>query len=90
MGSKIDPYAVDEDNKPLTDEEIKGLRPGHEVFEELGVEAPRPRGRPRVDNPKKRITLRLDNEVIKFFRGDDPKGWQTRVNDALRKEAGLK
>ena len=38
---KIDPYMIDEDNRPLTDDEIKKLRPGHEVFKELGIEAPR-------------------------------------------------
>jgi uncharacterized protein (DUF4415 family) len=45
-------------------------------------------GRPKSENPKKQITLRLDAEVIEHFRamGD---GWQGRMNAALRKAAGL-
>jgi len=86
---KIDPYMIDEDNRPLTDEEIKRLRPGYEVFKELGIEAPRGRGRPPVANPKARVTLRLDGDIIDYFKAKNPKGWQTRVNEALRKVAGL-
>ncbi len=32
-----DPYKIDEDTEPLTDEEIKRLRPAPEVLKELGV-----------------------------------------------------
>ena len=46
------------------------------------------RGRPRVANPKKPVSLRLDSDVIDWFKrsGD---GWQTRINEELRKLAGL-
>ena len=46
------------------------------------------RGRPKADNPKQPVSLRLDREVIDWFKrkGD---GWQTRINDELRKAAGL-
>lgn len=46
------------------------------------------RGRKPSDNPKQLLSLRLDPEVIEFFRktGD---GWQTRINSELRKIAGL-
>lgn len=47
------------------------------------------RGRPSVLNPKKSVTIRLDTEVIAYFKGEDEKGWQTRVNEALRKVAGV-
>lgn len=46
------------------------------------------RGRPVSDNPKGRVTIRLDNDVLSHFRAQGP-GWQTRVNEALRKAAGL-
>jgi len=46
------------------------------------------RGRPKLEAPKARITLRLDPDVLAHFRESGP-GWQTRVNDALRKAAGL-
>lgn len=41
------------------------------------------RGRPRVENPKKQITLRLDADVIEAFKSQGA-GWQTRINEALR------
>lgn len=45
-------------------------------------------GRPRSDNPKRQLTLRLDAEVIEHFRATGD-GWQSRMNAALRKAAGL-
>lgn len=41
------------------------------------------RGRPRVEHPKQRITLRLDEDVVAALRAGG-RGWQTRVNQALR------
>jgi uncharacterized protein (DUF4415 family) len=43
----------------------------------------RRRGRPRVPNPKRQVTLRLDGEVVDGMRalGD---GWQVRVNAVLK------
>jgi uncharacterized protein (DUF4415 family) len=34
------------------------------------------------------VTLRLDAKVLEHFREGGP-GWQTRINEALRKAAGL-
>lgn len=42
------------------------------------------RGRPKLDNPKRQVTLRLDAEVLDGFRETGP-GWQGRINEALRK-----
>jgi uncharacterized protein (DUF4415 family) len=46
------------------------------------------RGRPPLDNPKQPVTIRLDPDVVEWFKrsGD---GWQTRINAALRKAAGI-
>lgn len=46
------------------------------------------RGRPPADSPKKAISLRVDAEVLDRFKADGP-GWQGRMNEALRKAAGL-
>ncbi len=46
------------------------------------------RGRPKSVSPKVSTTLRLDPDIIEYFRAGGP-GWQTRINDALRKAAGL-
>jgi uncharacterized protein (DUF4415 family) len=37
---------------------------------------------------KRQVTLRLDPDVIEKFRATGA-GWQSRINDALRKAAGL-
>jgi len=47
------------------------------------------RGRPPLKNPKVAVKLRLDQEVIAHFRKRG-EGWQTRINESLRKVAGLK
>jgi uncharacterized protein (DUF4415 family) len=46
------------------------------------------RGRPKALAPKVSTTLRLDPDVIAAFKADGP-GWQSRINAALRKAAGL-
>lgn len=33
---------------------------------------------------KQLITARFDTDIIEFFKGDSPKGYQTRMNMALR------
>ena len=81
MGSiKPDPFAYDEDNPPLTDEQIKELRSTRDVLAELGI--PMPKGRPRLETPKRQVTLRLDEAVLNHFKSGG-KGWQTRLNDTL-------
>ena len=37
---------------------------------------------------KETVSLRLDRDVLEHFQDDGP-GWQDRINDALRKVAGL-
>jgi uncharacterized protein (DUF4415 family) len=46
-------------------------------------------GRPPVgEEPKQQVSLRLDRDVLAHFKASGP-GWQTRMNAALRKVAGL-
>jgi uncharacterized protein (DUF4415 family) len=42
------------------------------------------RGRPKLENPKRQVTLRLDSDILDRLRQSGP-GWQSRVNDILRK-----
>ena len=51
------------------------------------VEAPPPR-RAAPPGAKEQVTLRLDQDVLDHFRDTGP-GWQDRLNNALRKAAGL-
>ena len=46
------------------------------------------RGRPKAEKPKQPVSLRLDRDVIDWFKRNG-EGWQTRINDELRKAAGL-
>jgi len=48
------------------------------------------RGRPKLPSElrKQRISILLDPDVISHFKGGG-RGWQTRINAALRKVAGL-
>ena len=45
-------------------------------------------GRPPKVNPKRQVTLRLDPDVLEKFRATG-KGWQSRINDELRKALGI-
>ncbi len=41
------------------------------------------RGRPKADQVKQRVTMRLDPEVVESFKAKGP-GWQSRINQALK------
>ncbi|MEQ6333693.1 BrnA antitoxin family protein [Sphingobium sp. MK2] len=47
-----------------------------------------PSGRPKSDDPKQQVTLRLDAAMLGGFRATDP-GWQSRINAELRMALGL-
>lgn len=54
----------------------------------LPDELPPRRGRPRSETPKLHVPLRLDAEVVARFKAEGP-GWQSRMNQVLRKAVGL-
>ena len=58
------------DNPEWTEEDFAHARPLLEVFPALAGKA--------------LVSLRLDRDVLERFKADGP-GWQTRINDALRK-----
>ena len=45
------------------------------------------RGRPSVASPKVSTTIRLSKEVLEHFKSDG-RGWQTRIDKALREWIG--
>ena len=51
-----------------------------------GEKVSRRGGRPRGSD-KEQVTLRLDKAVLAHFRATGP-GWQTRMNEALRRVMG--
>lgn len=74
--------------RPRTDEELAQALPLDEALPDLAESIRRTRGRPRVDNPKKQVTLRIDADVLDRLRQSGP-GWQSRANEALKKAVGL-
>jgi uncharacterized protein (DUF4415 family) len=67
-GIKSDP-----DARELTAKDFAQMRSFGEVIK---------RGRPKSAVHKEPITVRLDPQIVAFFRGSGP-GWQTRMNQAL-------
>ena len=47
------------------------------------------RGRPKAAVTKVSTTIRLDPDVLASFKAEGA-GWQSRINDALRRAAGLR
>ena len=69
----------DPDNFPLTEEELSAMRPAEDILPQVVEAYRRMKRRPR----KVQLTLRLDPEIISFFRAGG-RGWQTRINAVLR------
>jgi uncharacterized protein (DUF4415 family) len=55
----------------------------------LGETIARKRGRPKLESPKEAIKLRIDADVLASYRKTGT-GWQTKINDDLRKARKLK
>lgn len=64
----------DPETRELSADDFEHMRPFTEVA--------RQRGRPKSALRKEPITVRLDPDIVEFFRGSGP-GWQTRMNNAL-------
>lgn len=89
MASKHLPELGPDDAPYLTDEQIKQLRPAKEYFAELGIPMPKPMGRPKAEAVKRSVTIRMDEDVVAYFKSGGP-GWQTRMHEALAREARKK
>ena len=80
--------AEDHDNPEWADDDFAQARPGREVMTELlGTDRAgdlfKLRGRPKKELPKKAVSLRLDPEVIAWFKSQG-KGYQSAINDVLK------
>src|SRR5690348_14862880 len=90
--AKVDGHLVTSDEyqeaPELTDEilEISEFAIGGKVFRPASGKLTR--GRPKATAPKKSVHLRLSPDVLDHFRSTGP-GWQTRIDEALRKAAKL-
>jgi uncharacterized protein (DUF4415 family) len=75
--------AGDRDAPEATDEELAQAKPFAEMFPDLAKTMRRAAGRPKADDPKRAISIRLDRDVIDKFKATGA-GWQGRINDVLK------
>jgi uncharacterized protein (DUF4415 family) len=73
---------VDPDEAPLLAREWFERADVHRANQTAGHSKPEP------VSSKEAVSLRLDADILAFFRATGP-DWQSRVNEALRKAAGL-
>ncbi|PIE79434.1 MAG: hypothetical protein CSA11_12015 [Chloroflexi bacterium] len=67
-----------EDGTDLTASELASFKP-IEAHPDQAAKV----GRPIKEHPKQPTTIRLDADILSAFKAGG-KGWQTRINDALR------
>jgi uncharacterized protein (DUF4415 family) len=67
----------------LTREDFKGMRRLKDVRPDIVAAFKRGRGRPKLDNPKQEVKIRLDTDVLAWLKAAG-KGYQTRLNAILR------
>jgi len=81
---------IDPDDAPeWTDDQFDraAIWDGNELVRPADGTLTRP-GRPKLPNPKQQVTLRLDRIVLETFKATGA-GWQTRINEELRKALKL-
>ncbi len=85
MSRKID--VTDRDNPEWTEADFARAKSAEHLPDHVKAAFRRPPGRPRSPSPKPVVSLRLDPDVLAYFKSTGP-GWQTRINDILAREAG--
>jgi uncharacterized protein (DUF4415 family) len=85
MARKPNPGLIDNDAPELTDAELADMRPAREVLP-AALYQTLTRGRPKKPDRKVALKLRLDPDIVAAFKATG-EGWQTRINDVLRRAA---
>lgn len=81
--SKQNPGTLD-DNPEWTEQDFARAKRGDDIPAAIRAAFPKSKGgRPRGSN-KEQVSLRIDKDVLARFRESGP-GWQSRINEALRK-----
>jgi uncharacterized protein (DUF4415 family) len=76
-------------SRELTAKQMAKARLFAEVLPDLADSIRRNRGRPKLENPKEAIKLRIDADILDSYRRSG-RGWQTKINADLRKARKLK
>ncbi len=71
--------AAHKDGSLISDEMFDSMRPATDVLPQLTSKGRGPQKKP----VKKQVTLRIDPDIVDYFRTQG-KGWQSKMNDALR------
>ena len=75
--------ASDPDAPEATDEQIAQAKPFKEAFPDLYESIQRSRGRPKSDDPKDAVTLRLPRSVLERWKRDPD--WRAKMAETLEK-----
>lgn len=77
--------ALDQDAVESTLDEFKAMRPASKAHPEVVAQYRRAQGErgPQKAPTKERITIRIDAEVLDFFKAGGS-GWQTRLDQVLK------
>ncbi len=85
--SEKKPWVDPDDAPPWTEDQFRraAIWDGDKLIRHADGALTKPGpGRPKLANPKQRITLRVDSDVLDSFRATGA-GWQSRMNEALRR-----
>ena len=72
----------DIENLPMSDEKLAQISPLEEVLPDLAAGLKK-RGRPTLETPKERVTVRIDADVLAWLKSSGSR-YQTRMNHMLR------
>ena len=73
---------VDHDSPEMTARDFAAAKRLREDMPEVVEAFKRGRGRPKIERPKTRVSLRLDPDVVAAYKATG-KGWQKRINETL-------
>lgn len=83
MSKQPNPEMIDDDNPEWTDADFARAKRLHQMPASLRKNLG---GRPRLDNPKVAVSIRLDPVVLAAWKATG-RGWQTRMAAALAEKA---
>jgi uncharacterized protein (DUF4415 family) len=83
MPRKPNPELADDDAPELSAEWFEEAKPASKVLPRLSGKNSAAELRPPLENPKEHVNIRLDGDIVQAFKSKG-RGWQTRVNSALR------
>lgn len=78
---------IDVDNPEWTDADFGRAKPASQLPSDIAAFFPKTRGRQKTPT-KVALSIRLSPEVVEHYKATGP-GWQARIDEVLKKAAGL-